>query len=178
MTGKAIRHYAQLTHRELVKVLNVLDTLDRQDEAFNAYPLTLRIASQVIGQLCLKRDMHHLDGVDRPLDELVTTIVDSLVYNKKVSSRGEWYGRLPFGDAKALRTANERFAKLLGQRIDELKTEYAKTAREDLAIDDAALEADCLLDFFLRATDSDGKKLPENLLLSVSNVSANLPFDG
>jgi cytochrome P450 len=175
-TGKAIPHYAKMTHNELVKVLGVLDTLDARDESFNAYSLTLKIASQVIGKFTLMRDLHHLDSPESPLDDLVTDMVALLGYNKQVTSRGEWFGKLPFGPGKHLRDSSGHFHELLEKQLQLIKDDHEKNPRPDLDLETAAMDADCLADFFLRAADENGDKIPHDLMLANLGVLVGAGF--
>ncbi|KAF6804431.1 cytochrome P450 82A2 [Colletotrichum musicola] len=80
---------------------------------------------------------------------------------KKTSLRGSWYGYLPFGTPKRLRVVRQ----LLWDGVAKGIEESVKTSG-DLPMKDAALHATCVADYLRRATDENGDKLPEDLMLS------------
>ena len=146
----------------------VFDELDRRGEAWDVYQYMLKLGSATIGKLSLNQDLHHFDSVDAPLNRLVTAYAEGLTLNKKVTSRGDWYGHLPFGDPKKLKDTIHELMGLLEQAIKECK----RAGTEDLPINDAALSASCIVDYATRAVDPQGNKLPhENLLMGIGVIT-------
>ncbi len=78
-------------------------------------------------------------------------MVALLGYNKQVTSRGEWFGKLPFGPGKHLRDSSGHFHELLEKQLQLIKDDHEKNPRPDLDLETAAMDADCLADFFSSA---------------------------
>lgn len=161
MNPKAIRHYHPLMQSAVQASYPVFDELDNRGEAWNVYTYMLKLASQTIGEFALGMEFHHFDSVDAPDAPLVTAIAKSLSLNKKLASRGEWYSKLPFGDAAELARVRDFVLKTLDTAIDNCP----KGGDEDLPIKDAALQAACVFDFLNRAVDEKGNKLPRDLII-------------
>jgi hypothetical protein len=115
----------------------VFDALDEQGEAWNVYQYMLKLGSQAVGKLTLGLDFQHFTSPDSKLHEMVHLIAELLSLNKKVSSKGDWYGRLPFGDPQRLRTIKARIEELVTVSIKEAESGGV----EDLPLQDAALKA-------------------------------------
>jgi hypothetical protein len=62
-----------------------------------------KIGSSAIEKLVLGIDLHHVDAVDAPLCDLVRAVGENLELNKKVSTMGDWYSRMPWGAPKQLK---------------------------------------------------------------------------
>jgi cytochrome P450 len=138
---KAVRHYAPTMQKTVEDAFNVFDQLDERNEAWNVYPYMLKLGSQAVGKLVLGFDFNHFTSVDARPHELVMLIAESLELNKKVSSRGDWYAALPFGDPKRLRDMKERIAALMEEPIQNAKS----GGIHDLDLQDAALTAENMI---------------------------------
>jgi hypothetical protein len=103
-------------------------------------------------------DLHNVDAVDAPPHDSVRTTGENLEFNKKVSTMGDWYSYMPCEAPKQLK---QNIA-LVGEMIDAV-VERVKNDGEagDLPIHEKPLKASCILDYLIRATDPDGKRLPE-----------------
>jgi hypothetical protein len=97
----------------------------------------LKLGSQAVGKLTLGLDFEHFNEPDAPLHEMVHLIAEVLSLNKKVTSKGDWYGRLPFGDPQRLKCAKAR----IEQMVEESIQRAARGGVEDLPLQDAALKA-------------------------------------
>ncbi|KJZ78522.1 hypothetical protein HIM_01913 [Hirsutella minnesotensis 3608] len=165
---KAVRHYAPQMQNTVEQAFPVFDELDKNGEAWNVYQYMLKLGSQAVGKLVLGMNFQHFESVDSPLHEMVLNIAQYLQLNKKIASMGSWYGALPFGDPKKLRTTRARGRELITESIAR-----ASKGKEDLELQDAALKAENVVDYCLRATDSKGNKLPpsqftESLLVATA----------
>lgn len=149
---KAVRHYAPTMQKTVEKAYEVFDLLDEREEAWNVYQYMLKLGAQAVAKLTLGLDLQHFSSVDAPVHEIVHLIADMLSLNKKVTSRGNWYASLPFGDPKALRDKKSTLEHMVEERIQQAKA----GGIEDLPLQDAAL----------RATDMIGK--PSHLCVSFS----------
>ncbi|KAI2732314.1 hypothetical protein CBS147332_1453 [Penicillium roqueforti] len=158
---KAVRHYAPTMQKTVEDAFNVFDKFDEQGEAWNVYQYMLRLGAQAVGKLTLGLDFHHFDSPDANLHEMVHLIAELLSLNKKVASKGDWYGKLPFGDPQRLRTIKDRIAKMVEESIQKA----ARGGVEDLPLQDAALTASNMVDYAIRATDNKGEKLPQESLI-------------
>ncbi|KAL3601779.1 hypothetical protein FPOAC2_06052 [Fusarium poae] len=152
---KAVRHYAPTMQRTVESSFKVFDELDQKGEAWNVYQYMLKLGSQAVGKLVLGMDFAHFEQVDSPLHEMVLKIAENLELNKRVSSMGAWYAQMPFGDPKKVRQTMARIMEMMDESIAR-----ASKGQEDLELQDAALKADNVVDYFLRATDNKGNKLP------------------
>ncbi|PCD27428.1 hypothetical protein FGRA07_02567 [Fusarium graminearum] len=152
---KAVRHYAPTMQRTVESSFKVFDELDQKGEAWNVYQYMLKLGSQAVGKLVLGMDFAHFEQVDSPLHEMVLKIAENLELNKRVSSMGAWYAQMPFGDPKKVRQTMARIMEMTDESIAR-----ASKGQEDLELQDAALKADNVVDYFLRATDNKGNKLP------------------
>ncbi|KAK5989576.1 Cytochrome P450 monooxygenase alnD [Cladobotryum mycophilum] len=152
---KAVRHYAPTMQLTVEDSFKVFDKLDEDGEAWNVYQYMLKMGSQAVGKLVLGMDFEHFTAPDAPLHAMVIGIAENLELNKRISSMGSWYAKMPFGDPQRLRENTARVADLLADSI-------SKAARgvEDLELQEAALQAENLVDYCLRATDNKGNKLP------------------
>ncbi|KAH8897425.1 cytochrome P450 [Thozetella sp. PMI_491] len=169
---KAVRHYAATMQATVEDSFKVFDELDQQGEAFNVYQYMLKLGSQAVGKLVLGMDFHHFDSLDAPTHEMIKLIVEALTLNKKVTSKGTWYGSLPFGDPQRLRQVKQRIYELLQQSIDAAES----GGTEDLPLQDAALEAANTVDYLVRAVDNKGEKLPKHIMVPVCIVATGAGF--
>lgn len=134
---KAVRHYAPTMQGTVEDAYKVFDALDEQGEAWNVYQYMLKLGSQAVGKLTLGMDFQHFSSPDAPLHEMVHLIAETLTLNKKVTSKGNWYGKLPFGDPQRLRDMRARVEEMINESISAAK----KDGSHDLPLQDAALEA-------------------------------------
>jgi cytochrome P450 len=134
---KAVRHYAPTMQRTVEQAFKVFDELDEKDEAFNVYQYMLKLGSQAVGKLVLGMDFEHFNSVDAPLHEMVLNIAHTLELNKRISSMGAWYAKMPFGAPRQLNKLKGRIAEMLGESIAR-----ASKGQEDLELQDAALKAE------------------------------------
>ncbi|CAI7622662.1 unnamed protein product [Penicillium bialowiezense] len=158
---KAVRHYAPMMQKTVEDSFEVFDALDEQGEAWNVYQYMLKLGSQAVGKLTLGMDFQHFGSSDAQLHEIVHLTAELLSLNKKVASKGDWYGRLPFGDPQRLRVVKSRIEELVGNSIKEAESGGV----EDLPLQDAALKASNMVDYAIRATDNKGEKLPQESLI-------------
>jgi hypothetical protein len=115
----------------------VFDELCERGEAWNPYQYMLKLSSAAVGKIVLGQDFHHFDSLDAPMHRLPMAIAESLVLNKKVSTMGEWYSHLPFGDPKKLRDLGQEIADTIITSMKEAKG----SGTEDLPLQEAALKA-------------------------------------
>lgn len=134
---KAVRHYAPTMQKSVEDACTVFDQLDEQGEAWNVYQYMLKLGSQAVGKLTLGIDFEHFSAVDAPTHEMVHLIAEILSLNKKVTSKGDWYGSLPFGDPKRLKTSKARVEEMVEESIQNA----VRGGVEDLPLQDAALKA-------------------------------------
>lgn len=158
---KAVRHYAPTMQQTVEDSFAVFDALCEQGQAWNVYQYMLKLGSQAVGKLTLGLDFNHFDSPDATLHEMVHLIAEVLTLNKKVSSKGTWYGKLPFGDAQRLRNTNARIESLVEESIRKAE----KGGDQDLPLQEAALRASNMVDYAIRATDNQGDKLPKTSLI-------------
>lgn len=138
---KAVRHYAPTMQTTVEDAFKVFDQLDEQGEAWNVYQYMLKLGSQAVGKLVLGIDFRHFASPDAPPHELISLIAESLTLNKKVTARGDWYAKLPFGDPKRLQTIRDRVFVI----IDESIQNASRGGVEDLPLQDAALKANNMI---------------------------------
>ncbi|RSM16688.1 hypothetical protein CDV31_004460 [Fusarium ambrosium] len=169
---KAVRHYAPTMQRTVEKAYEVFDLLDEREEAWNVYQYMLKLGAQAVAKLALGLDLEHFSSVDAPVHEIVHLIADMLSLNKKVTSRGNWYASLPFGDPKALRDKKAILEQMVEDRIQQAKA----GGIEDLPLQDAALRATDMIDYALRATDNKGERLPKSSLTWALVVATGAGF--
>ena len=168
LSPKAVRHYTPKMQQTVERSYKVFDELDMRDEGWNVYPYMLKLGSATIGELALNMDLHHFDAVDAPLHRLVSAFGELLSLNKKVTSKGSWYGHLPFGDPARLRVVNSEIASM----IEHAVLECQQSGTEDIPMADATLKASCIVDYAIRATDPKGEKLPhENMVAAIIIVT-------
>ncbi|KAI4859953.1 putative cytochrome P450 [Hypoxylon rubiginosum] len=133
----------------------VFDELENSKQAWNVYDYMLKLSSQIVGKLFIDADFGHFEAADSPVHITVQTIFRLLGLNKKVTSWGDWYAWLPFGDSKRLRDTWHEVGQRVGKHISE-----AKVGGEDVPLQEAILKTENLTDFFFRAVDSKGNKMP------------------
>ncbi|KAJ5782822.1 hypothetical protein N7457_004596 [Penicillium paradoxum] len=158
---KAVRHYAPTMQKSVEDAFKVFDHFDEEGEAWNVYQHMLKLGSQAVGKLTLGLDFEHFNSPDQPLHEMVELIAEMLSLNKKVTSKGDWYANLPFGDPKHLKDIKARIVEM----VDESIQKAARGGIEDLPLQDAALIASNMVDYAIRATDNKGEKLPKESLV-------------
>ena len=134
---KAVRHYAPEMGRAVESSFKVFDELDARGEAFNVYQYMLKLGSQAVGKLVLGLDFNHFESPETPLHEMVMLIAQVLALNKKVTTRGNWYASLPFGDPQKLRLARLRIMEMIDVAIKAAQ----QNGTEDLDLQNAALKA-------------------------------------
>ncbi|KAJ6033728.1 hypothetical protein N7444_011499 [Penicillium canescens] len=158
---KAVRHYAPTMQKTVKDACKVFDKLDEQGEAWNVYQYMLKLGAQAVGKLTLGLDFEHFTSPDAPVHEMVHLIAELLSLNKKVTSKGNWYSSLPFGDNKRLKEVKSRIEGMVEQSIQNA----ARGGADDLPLQDAALQASNMADCAIRATDNKGEKLPKESLI-------------
>nr|UPX44683.1 hypothetical protein FAC6B23_17 [Penicillium fuscum]UXX61840.1 hypothetical protein FAC4N16_13 [Penicillium fuscum] len=158
---KAVRHYAPTMQKTVEDACKVFDKLDEQGEAWNVYQYMLKLGAQAVGKLTLGLDFEHFTSPDAPVHEMVHLIAELLSLNKKVTSKGNWYSSLPFGDPKRLKQVKSRIEGMVEQSIQNA----ARGGADDLPLQDAALKASNMVDYAIRATDNKGEKLPKESLV-------------
>ncbi|KAF5655145.1 cytochrome P450 monooxygenase oxidoreductase [Fusarium sp. NRRL 25303] len=168
---KAVRHYAPTMQRTVEQSFKVFDELDEKGEAWNVYQYMLKLGSQAVGKLVLGMDFAHFQEVDSPLHEMVLKIAENLELNKRVSSMGAWYAKMPFGDPKKMRDISARIMEMMTESIAR-----ASKGQEDLELQDAALKAENVVDYFLRAKDNKGNKLPPSQFAPTLLVATGAGF--
>ncbi|ROV97373.1 hypothetical protein VMCG_06847 [Cytospora schulzeri] len=168
---KAVRHYAPTMNKTVEDAFKVFDELADRDEAWNVYSYMLKLGSQAVGKLILGMDFNHFSSVDAYPHEMVIRMAESLELNKKITSMGSWYAHLPFGDPRKLHNAKERMRVM----IDEV-VQNASRGVEDLELQEAALKAENMVDYILRATDNKGNKIPKDRILEPLVVATGAGF--
>ncbi|CAG8034705.1 unnamed protein product [Penicillium nalgiovense] len=158
---KAVRHYAPTMQKTVEDACKCFDKLDEQGEAWNVYQYMLKLGSQAVGKLTLGLDFEHFTSPDAPVHAMVHLIAEMLSLNKKVTSKGDWYSSLPFGNPKRLKDIKSRIEGMVEQSIQNA----ARGGAEDLPLQDAALKASNMVDYAIRATDNKGEKLPKESLV-------------
>ncbi|KAJ5995206.1 hypothetical protein N7481_002183 [Penicillium waksmanii] len=169
---KAVRHYAPTMQKTVEDAFKVFDAFDEKAESWNVYHYMLKLGSQAVGKLTLGLDFEHFNTIEAPLHEMVHSIAEILTLNKKVTSKGDWYGRLPFGDPQRLRRVKSRVEQMVEQSIEQA----ARGGVEDLPLQDAALKASNMVDYAIRATDNKGEKLPKSSLVWALVVATGAGF--
>ncbi|EAW12886.1 cytochrome P450 [Aspergillus clavatus NRRL 1] len=169
---KAVRHYAPTMQKTVEDACQVFDELDERGEAWNVYQFMLKLGSQAVGKLTLGLDFQHFTDVDAPIHEMVHAIAEVLSLNKKVTSKGDWYANLPFGDPKRLKMLKARIEQMVEESIENA----GRGGVEDLPLQDAALRASNMVDYAIRATDNKGEKLPKSSLIWALVVAAAAGF--
>jgi hypothetical protein len=111
----------------------------------------LKLGSQAVGKLTLGLDFEHFNEPDAALHEMVHLIAEVLALNKKVTSKGDWYGWMPFGDPQRLKRAKARVEQLVEESIQRAK----RGGIEDLPLQDAALKASNMVGMFFAPLEFD-----------------------
>ncbi|KAH8695415.1 putative cytochrome P450 monooxygenase [Talaromyces proteolyticus] len=169
---KAVRHYAPTMQKTVEDAFQVFDKLSEQGKAWNVYQYMLKLGSQAVGKLTIGLDFQHFTSPDAPLHEMVHLIAEILSLNKKVTSKGNWYASLPFGDPKRLKVCKARIEEM----VDESIKQATSSGIEDLPLQDAALKASNMVDYAIRATDNKGEKLPKESLVWALVVATGAGF--
>lgn len=169
---KAIRHYTPIFQETVQSAFQVFDELDESGEAWNVYQYMLKLGSQAVGRIVLQMDMGHFSSVNAPIHKIVAVIAETLTLNKKVTSKGDWYARLPFGDPKRLKDSRKEMATLILDAINKCPP----GGTEDLPLQDAALSASSVVDYAKRAVDPKGNKISPERLLHVLPVVTGAGF--
>lgn len=102
----------------------------------------------------------------------VAVIAEVLSLNKKIASKGEVFASLPFGDPKRLHELQQWQQKTVNEKIRN----HESSGENNLELQDAALEAANMIDYFCRATDSSGQKLPKENLIAACIVASGAGF--
>lgn len=97
----------------------------------------LKLSSAAVGKIVLGQDFHHFESVDSSLHRLPLALAELLVINKKISTMGQWYSHLPFGDPKKLRDLQHEIASTIMKSMEQAKA----AGTEDLPLQEAALKA-------------------------------------
>ncbi|CAI6013937.1 unnamed protein product [Clonostachys chloroleuca] len=169
---KAVRHYAPTMQKTVEDAYSVFDLLDQRQESWNVYQYMLKLGAQAVAKLTLGVDLQHFATADAPVHDMVHLIAETLSLNKKVTSRGNWYAALPFGDPKSLRVGKARLEAMVEERIKAAES----SGMEDLPLQSAAIEASNMVDYALRATDNKGEKLPKTSLTWALIVATGAGF--
>jgi len=169
---KAVRHYVPSMQNTIEQTYKVFDELDHTGQSWNVYIYMMKLSSQAVAELVLGLDLEHFASVDARVHEIVQLIADSLHLNKKVTSYGSWYAKLPFGDPKLLRQKQQRLSGLVEEQLQKAKS----GGSEDLPLQEAALKASNMVDYAVRATDSNGQKLPKEQLIWALIVATGAGF--
>lgn len=148
---KAVRHYAPTMQTTVEDSFEVFDQLDQQGEAWNVYQYMLKMGSQAVGKLTLGMDFQHFNTPDAPVHEMVHNIAELLSLNKKVTSKGDWYSSLPFGDPKRLKQLKARIEEMVQESMDKA----TRAGVEDLPLQDAALAASNMVGKYHPSSYSD-----------------------
>ncbi|OKP11824.1 Cytochrome P450 4c21 [Penicillium subrubescens] len=122
----------------------------------------VKLASQDIGKFSVGTDFEHFTHVDAPLHPTMTNIANLLSLNKKITARGEWYRHLPFGDPARLKNVQKTIYSLLQEQIDRVKD----SSIAGMPMNEAAINASCVVDYLLNTVDEAGEKFPEGLILA------------
>jgi hypothetical protein len=101
----------------------------------------LKLGSETVGKLVLGMEFKQFTNADAPLHPFVLAIAETLSLNKKVATKGEWYGKIPFGDPAKLKNLKQWEADQIEQVIKGCKA----SGTEDLPLQDAALKASCVI---------------------------------
>lgn len=139
MGPKAIDKHMLTVHAIVQSALPVFEALEKEKQAWNVYDYMLKLSSQIVGQLFIDTDFGHFHAADSPIHITVRTIFRLLGLNKKVTSWGDWYTYLPFGDPKRLRDTWHEVGERVGKHIAE-----AKVGEGDVPLQEAALKTDNL----------------------------------
>lgn len=156
---RAVRHYSPTMNETVESAFKVFDELDGRDEAFNVYSYMVKLGSQAIGKLVLGMDFGHFTSVDAPPHEIIMLGVQSLELMKKVATQPAWISNMPWGDNSKLKTIRGRTREIMMESI-----ERASTGVEDLELQQAALKAENMIDYLVRAADSKGEKFSKELI--------------
>jgi cytochrome P450 len=175
MGPKAVRHYTSEMQDVAKYSFKVFDELDSRGESWNVYQYMLKLASQTIGKFALGQDFKQFESVDTPPHPIPTNIAKLLSLNKKVTARGAWYNYLPFGDPAELRRVRTTIYHLLQEAIDEVKASGMAKERA-MPLNEAALEASCVVDYLLNGVDEKGERFPEGLILANMIVVSGAGF--
>ncbi|KAK5690303.1 hypothetical protein LTR17_025980 [Elasticomyces elasticus] len=170
---KAVRHYAPIMNQELRMSLPVFDELESRDEAWNVYQFMLKLSSATVGKIMLGKDFGHFTSVDAPMNKMPLGIAEALALNKKISTKGDWYSHLPFGDPKRLKDVQQFMLSEIEASIEDAKATFGT---EDLPLQDAALKAANVIDYFVRAVDAAGERLPLKNLVPALVVASGAGF--
>ncbi|UZP34862.1 hypothetical protein NXS19_002678 [Fusarium pseudograminearum] len=168
---KAVRHYAPTMQRTVEDAFKVFDELDERDEAWNVYPYMLKLGAQAVGKLVLGMDFQHFSSPDARPHAMVLRIAQSLELNKKLTSMPSWYKSLPFGDPQRMREARAHMEAMMTESVAN-----AAKGEGDLELQDAAVEAENMVDYVLRASDSKGNKLPRERIMEPLVVATGAGF--
>lgn len=139
MGPKAIDKHALTVLATVRSTFPIFDELENGKQAWNVFEYMLKLASQIVGKLFIDADFGHFEAADSPVHITVRTIFRLLGLNKKVTSWGDWYTWLPFGDPKRLRDTWHEVGERVGKHISE-----AKVGEGDVPLQEAALKTENL----------------------------------
>ena len=169
---KAVRHYAPIMNHCIDDSFKVFDQLEGADDAWNVYQYMVKLASEAVAKVVLGMDFEHFKEPDAALHPMVAVIAEVLSLNKKIASKGALFAHLPFGDPKKLHDLTAWQHK----EIEQIIAHHESSGDNDLPLQDAALEAANMIDYFCRAVDSSGEKLPKEYLISAVIVASGAGF--
>lgn len=139
MGPKAIDKHAVTVLSIVRSTFPVFDRLEEDKQAWNTFDYMLKLSSQIVGKLFIDTDFGHFDAVESPIHITVRTIFRLLGLNKKVTSWGNWYSWLFFGDPKRLRQTWHEVGERVGKHIAE-----ARVGEGDVPLQEAALKTENL----------------------------------
>ncbi len=140
MGPKAIDKHALTVLATVRSTFPIFDELENGKRAWNVYDYMLKLSSQIVGKLFIDADFGHFEAADSPVHTTVRTIFRLLGLNKKVTSWGDWYTWLFFGDPKRLRDTWHEVGERVGKYIAE-----AEVGEGDVPLQEAALKTAKLL---------------------------------
>ncbi|GKZ61131.1 hypothetical protein AnigIFM49718_007837 [Aspergillus niger] len=153
---KAITAYTPRMEAVVRTSFRIFDELDLSNQAWNAYSFMLKLSSQLVGELIIGADFGHFERVESPIHDIPKAIVKLLGLNKKVTSWGDWYTWLPFGDPKRLRDTWHLVGSLVGESVKK-----ASIGEGPVSTQEAGVKTKSLADYLFRARDSKGNKLSD-----------------
>jgi cytochrome P450 len=162
MGPRAMKHYAPVMQNCVRSSFKIFDELDARGEAWNAYQFMVKLASQTVGKFSFGADLKQFESIDSPAHSLVKNIVGVLGLNKKVTTRGEWYRSLPFGDPAKLKQLQKATYTQLAEMIEAAP----KSGIKDMPLNEAAIRASCVADYMINAVDEKGEHFPMPLVLA------------
>lgn len=173
LSPRAVAHFMPLIQEATSTIFNVLDELAESDLAFNVYQYMFKLASQIIWRVVLNQDLKHFETPKTPPSLPIRLFGQYLSLSKKSSLQPQWFKYLPFGNHARLKIVRQQMFDVCEEAMN------ATINKEDppLPLSSRTLQdASCIADFLYRAQDSDGNKLPYNLVLGNVVVTAGAGF--